>query len=147
MWLISVHWSSLTLPIGSSLCILGLLLVLMFGDVEIHDFYSSWDGQVMLNVWNKEFWLEDLRERDNLEHLNVGGRTILKWTFKKYDWKTFTGLTRLRIWTGRGLLWTRWWTVVFHKMQKMSWLAENLLATQEGLWSVELVDGCVMLSM
>jgi len=38
-----------------------------------------------------------------------------------------------------GLLWVRWWTSGFHKMWGISWLAEELLASQEGLCSMELV--------
>jgi hypothetical protein len=32
-----------------------------------------------------EFWWGDLRERDNLEDLDIDGRIILKCTFKKWD--------------------------------------------------------------
>jgi hypothetical protein len=46
----------------------------------------------------------------------------------------------LRIGTGGGLLWVRWWTFGFHKMRGISWLADNLLASQEGLCCVELVS-------
>jgi hypothetical protein len=37
------------------------------------------------------------------------------------------------------LLWMRYWTSGFHKMQGISWLAEKLLAFQEDLCSMELV--------
>jgi hypothetical protein len=40
------------------------------------------------------------------------------------------------------LLWTQWWTIRFHKKRGLSWLAEWLLASQEGLWSMELVVSC-----
>jgi hypothetical protein len=42
------------------------------------------------------FWWGDLRERDHLKDLDVGGRIILKWIFKNdgVDW-----LDRLRIGT------------------------------------------------
>jgi hypothetical protein len=30
-------------------------------------------------------------------------------------------------------LWIRWWTFWFHKMRGISWLAEDLVASQEGL--------------
>jgi hypothetical protein len=39
----------------------------------------------------------------------------------------------LRIGTDGGRLWMRWWTPGFHKMRGISWLAEKLLASQEGL--------------
>jgi hypothetical protein len=45
----------------------------------------------------------------------------------------------LRIGTGGRLLWVRWWTFGFHKMRGISWLADDLLASQEGLCSMELV--------
>jgi hypothetical protein len=35
-----------------------------------------------------------------------------------------------------GLLWTRWWTLGFYKRRGLSWLAEWLLASQEGLFSI-----------
>ena len=31
---------------------------------------------------HKEFWLEDLRERDHLEDGGVDGNIIMKWIFK-----------------------------------------------------------------
>jgi len=31
------------------------------------------------------FWWGDLREKDHLEDLGIGGRVILKWIFKKWD--------------------------------------------------------------
>jgi hypothetical protein len=34
-----------------------------------------------------------------------------------------TGLIWLRIGTGGGLLCTRWWTIRFHKMRGISWVA------------------------
>jgi hypothetical protein len=37
-----------------------------------------------------------------------------------------------------GLLWLRLWTFGFHKRRVISWLAVRLLASQEGLWSMEL---------
>jgi len=42
----------------------------------------------------------DLRERENLEDLDVNVRTILKCIFKKWDVRAWTGLIWLRIRTG-----------------------------------------------
>jgi len=35
------------------------------------------------------------------------------------------------------LLWALWWTFRFGKMRGISWLAEELLAYHEGLYSME----------
>jgi hypothetical protein len=51
-----------------------------------------------------------------------------------------TGLIWLRIGTGGGLLCIRWWTFGFHQMRGISWVAEDILASQEGLCSMELVS-------
>ena len=50
-----------------------------------------------------------------------------------------TGLIWLRIGTGSGILWPQQFTFGFHKMQGISWLAEELLASHEELCSMELV--------
>jgi len=41
---------------------------------------------------------------------------------------------------GYFLLWMRLWTFGFHKTRGLSWLTENVLDSQEGLFSVELVS-------
>jgi len=45
----------------------------------------------------------------------------------------------LTIGTSGGLLWKLWWTFVLHKLWEISWLAEELLASQGGLCLMELV--------
>jgi hypothetical protein len=40
--------------------------------------------------------------------------------------------------SGGRLLWKQWWTFRFHKMQGISWVAENWLASWERLCSMEL---------
>jgi hypothetical protein len=43
------------------------------------------------------------------------------------------------------LLWTQKWTFRFCKRQRISWLAERLLAFQEGLNYIKLVENCLIL--
>jgi hypothetical protein len=49
----------------------------------------------------------------------------------------------LRVRTSGGLLWMRWWTFGFHKMRGISWVAQDVLASQEGLCSMEWVSQLV----
>jgi hypothetical protein len=53
-----------------------------------------------------------------------------------WDGMVWIGLKWLIIETGGRLLWTRYWTFGFHKMLGSSWVAEQLVAPQEGLSSV-----------
>jgi hypothetical protein len=50
------------------------------------------------------FWWESLKERDQQEDLDVGGRIMLKWDLEKYDGMVWTGFIRLSIDTSEGLL-------------------------------------------
>ena len=86
------------------------------------------------------FWWGELRERNHLENFDVDRRIILKWILKKWDGEAWTGLVWLRIGAGGWRLWMREWTFGFHKMLGHSWLAEDLLASQEGLCSMNLVS-------
>jgi hypothetical protein len=43
----------------------------------------KWAGHVAGEV----LWWGDLRERDHLEDRRVNGNVILKWAFKKWDWR------------------------------------------------------------
>jgi len=50
------------------------------------------------------FWLGNVRERDHLGDPGVDGRIILKWIFRKWDVRVWTGSSWLRIGTGGGHL-------------------------------------------
>ena len=88
---------------------------------------EQWDGWGMWHAWKTrlvhiQFWWRDLWKRDHLKGLTVDVRIILKCTFKGWDGEVWTGL-----------IWLRTGTFGCHKMQGISWLAEKLLACQEGL--------------
>ena len=101
---------------------------------------EEWDGELVTS-WEVHigFWWGDLWERCHLEDLDIDGSIILKWVFKKWDGEAQTGSLWLGIGTGVRHLWIRKWTFGFHKIHGISWLANDLLASQEGLCSVELV--------
>jgi hypothetical protein len=64
----------------------------------------------------------------------------IKMHLRKVWWGgAWTGSIWLRIGTGGGLLWIQWWTFGLHKMRGISWVAEGVLASQEGLCSMEWV--------
>ena len=83
------------------------------------------------------FWWGNLKERDQFGGPGLDGKIILKWIFGKWNVGVWTGSNWLRMRTGGGHLWLRKWTFGFHKTRRISWLAENLLASQEGLCSKE----------
>jgi len=50
------------------------------------------------------FWLGKMRERDHLEDPGVDGAIILRWIFRKWDVRLWTGLSWIRVRTdGRHL--------------------------------------------
>jgi hypothetical protein len=51
-----------------------------------------------------EFWWDNLRERDHLEVLDVNGRIIFKWIFRKWNGEVWTGFLWIRIRTDGGCL-------------------------------------------
>jgi hypothetical protein len=61
----------------------------------------------------------------------------IKMHLREVGWEAWTGLIWLRIGTGGELLWTRLWTFGFHKMRGISWVAQEVLASHEGLCSME----------
>jgi hypothetical protein len=50
------------------------------------------------------FWWENLRERDHQGDPGVDGRIILRWIFRQWDVRVWTGLSWLRIEIGGGHL-------------------------------------------
>lgn len=67
------------------------------------------------------------------------GKIVLKWILKKWGGKKRTGLIWHTIGVRVGLLWVREWTLGLHKMRHTFWLAEELLASQEGMCSMHIV--------
>ena len=55
-------------------------------------------------------------------------------------WRALTGLIWLRTGIDGRCLWMWYWTFWFHKMWGILWLAEDMLASQEGLCSMGLVS-------
>jgi hypothetical protein len=68
------------------------------------------------------------------------GKIILRWIFRNWEVGEWNESSWLRIGTGDGHLWMRWGTFGFRKTRGNSWLAENVLAPQEGLCSLEWVS-------
>jgi len=64
------------------------------------------------------FWWGNLRERDHWGGPDADGRIILRWIFRKLGEVVTTGWSWLRIGTGGGHLWVRWWTFGFQKCGK-----------------------------
>jgi hypothetical protein len=66
---------------------------------------------------------------------------------REVGWWAWTGSIWLRIGTGGGLLWMRLWTFGSHKMRGISWVAQDVLASQEGLCSMEWVSKYVFIPL
>ena len=60
----------------------------------------------------------------------------IKMDLQEVEREAWTRLIWLKISTGGGRMSILWWTFGFRNMQGISWLAEDLLASQEGLCSM-----------
>jgi hypothetical protein len=58
-------------------------------------------GREKVYTW---FWRGNLQERVYLDDSDVDGRIILRWIFRKWDVRVWTGSSWLRIWTIDGYL-------------------------------------------
>ena len=77
-------------------------------------FFCIYDSILWTDVCTG-FWWGNLRERDQWGDPDADGRIILRSIFRKWEWVVGTGWSRLRIGTGGGHLWVRWWTFGFQK--------------------------------
>jgi len=101
---------------------------------------EEWDGRCVLHGWERwetqtGFWWGNLKVR-------VFGRPRdIKIVLQEIDCEEdpWTGSIWPRTGTSDGLLWRRQWTFGSHKMREIYWLVEEVLASDEGLCSLELV--------
>ena len=120
---------------------------------ELNDLYSS--PNIVGMIKSRRIWWAGhaarISERRGVYRVLVGksegkrplGRPridrsiILRWVFRKWDVGVWTVSSWLRVETGGGHLWKWKLTFGFHRMRGISWLAENRLASEEGLCSME----------
>jgi hypothetical protein len=50
------------------------------------------------------FWCVNLKDRNHFEDPDIGRRIILKWIYKIWGWRTWTGFVWLRIGIGDRVL-------------------------------------------
>ena len=98
----------------------------------------------------------NLRERDHWGNPDADGRIILRWIFRKWEGVVGTGWSGLRIGTGGGHLWVRWWTLGVPKMRGISWLAAEpvsfsrrtlLHGVSKEVYKLEAVHSCDALKL
>lgn len=95
----------------------------------------NWDGLGSLE------WLRVFGRPKGKRPLGWSGcrRIIWKFISKEYGWKMLTGFIWLRIRTIFRVLWTWYWTLGLHKVQDVSWLEKELLASKIQLLSMNLI--------
>jgi hypothetical protein len=85
----------------------------------------------ILTKYVQRFLVGKTEGKRHLEDLGVDVRIIWKRIFRKYDGESWTELMWIRIGTGGGLLWMRWWTLGFRKVRVISQPARSLLVSQK----------------
>ena len=105
---------------------------------ELHDLYCSLN---VIGVWGRWqlFWWGNMKERDHWEDLGVDGRIILKWILNMMGGTYGINLAQVRctwLLVANSVL----QTVRVHKMRRISWVAEQLLASQGRHCSMDLVS-------
>ena len=71
--------------------------------IEKNEMGGAWARMERLEVYTG-FWWGNVRERDHFEDPDIDGRIILKWIFRKWNVRAWTGSIWLRIGTGGGNL-------------------------------------------
>jgi hypothetical protein len=98
-------------------------------------FHSTFEGGAACRVLVRK-----PERRRILEAPRLWWEDNIKMDFWGVEWEAWTGSIWHRTGTCGGFLWMRWWNFGFYKMRRISWLAESLLDSREGLCSVDLVS-------
>ena len=81
-----------------------------------------------------------LRQRKGVEDLSVNKKESCKWCLKKCDEKLWNEFFWLMFRTGV-ICWGKfYWNCGFHKRKEISWKAEQLLTTEQGLYCIKWVS-------